>query len=360
MATAFVEPAYEAHHVDLAGEALIGMSDAIDELSADSLDLGDIVNNWRSAHHYPLNTFQMTLRNRAAKVDSNSIVAQRVKRLSSVEGKLKRYHSEGLSLSEVQDIAGCRAIVESVELVDQLVAGYKEQYSTHTLASENDYIRSPKRSGYRGYHLIYRYKGKAHPEYNDLKVEMQFRTALQHSWATAVEATDIFYGEGLKSSRGSEDWTRFFALMGSAMAQREGCRLVPHTPRDHAELIKELKGLERKLRVRANLRAFGETLRVIDESALTRTNLKWVILACSTTPRKVTQPCNSTDTVRQTLRRLALASASLSASGQRPLMRSWSQSRMQPACSERSPTTISTPRSSLRRTIRPSLSLQGY
>ena len=170
------------------------------------------------------------------------------------------------------------AILESVELVDQLVAGYKEQYSTHTLASENDYIRSPKRSGYRGYHLIYRYKGKAHPEYNDLKVEMQFRTALQHSWATAVEATDIFYGEGLKSSRGSEDWTRFFALMGSAMAQREGCRLVPHTPRDHAELIKELKGLERKLRVRANLRAFGETLRVIDESALTRTNLKWVIL----------------------------------------------------------------------------------
>lgn len=192
--------------------------------------------------------------------------------------KLQRYHVGGFTLSAMQDVAGCRVIVDSIENVYQLVDGYRRNYSQHILDDYRDYIRSPKRSGYRGYHMIYRYKGRTHPEYDDLRIEMQFRSGLQHCWATAVETTDIFRGEGLKASSGSPDWTRFFALMGSAMAIREGRRRVPHTPRDDEELVYELSALEEKLHVRTNLRAFGETLKVIDESELQRTDLKWVIL----------------------------------------------------------------------------------
>ena len=232
----FVEPRYERDIVDLAGEALIGVADAAGSLDANGIDADEVVTNWRSAHHYPLNTFQMTLRGKASKVDEHSIVAQRIKRLSSINTKLRRFRE--LSLSQVQDIAGCRAIVESVPMVDELVAQYKVQYSTHRLDTQNDYIRSPKRSGYRGQHLIYCYANKRFPRFADMKVEIQFRTRLQHCWATAVETVDIFRSEGLKSSSGAPDWTRFFALMGSAIAIREQCRRVPHTPRDDKGLLR--------------------------------------------------------------------------------------------------------------------------
>jgi ppGpp synthetase/RelA/SpoT-type nucleotidyltranferase len=75
----------------------------------------------RSAHSFPLNTFQTTLRKAARTVDESSLVAQRLKRLSSIDKKLKRFKE--LSLSEVQDVAGCRAVLGSVRDADRLVSG---------------------------------------------------------------------------------------------------------------------------------------------------------------------------------------------------------------------------------------------
>lgn len=164
---AFVVPLYDNYTVDLAGDALIGYNDAIEVLKEKDLEIGDIVTNWRSSHHYPLNTFQMTLRRRAVEVDENSIVAQRIKRMSSIEGKLKRYADSGLKLSAMQDIAGCRVILESVDSVMSLVNRYRGQYSSHALDSYNDYIGAPKRSGYRGYHLIFKYRGGKYENYQD-------------------------------------------------------------------------------------------------------------------------------------------------------------------------------------------------
>jgi hypothetical protein len=39
-----------------------------------------IIENWRSSHAFPLNTFQVRLRHRAKKVEDNVLVAQRLKR----------------------------------------------------------------------------------------------------------------------------------------------------------------------------------------------------------------------------------------------------------------------------------------
>ncbi len=98
---AFARPQYENYIVDLAGEALIGQPDAKRELWDRSLDMDDVIDNWRLAHAYPLNTFQMTLRNRASRVDPGAVVAQRSKRRSSIREKLERMST--LKLSEVQD-----------------------------------------------------------------------------------------------------------------------------------------------------------------------------------------------------------------------------------------------------------------
>ena len=91
-----------------------------------------------------------------------------------------------------------------------------------------------------------------------------------------METVDIFMREGLKAHRGSPDWRRFFALMGSAMAKREGTRRVPHTSDDNREVIRELRKLVKKLHVFDQLESFRETLNVIPSAR--RSRIKWVVL----------------------------------------------------------------------------------
>lgn len=119
----------------------------------------DIINNWRSSHYHPLNTFQWRLRRKAQAVDGNSLVAQRIKRLYSIKHKLDRFPT--MRLVQIQDIGGCRAIVSTVEHLQKLVdimANRDENRSgrglKHKLIDEKDYITSPKISGYRGVHLV--------------------------------------------------------------------------------------------------------------------------------------------------------------------------------------------------------------
>ncbi|HKX17736.1 MAG TPA: (p)ppGpp synthetase, partial [bacterium] len=68
----------------------------------------EVINNWRSSHSYPLQALKMTLKLRAKRIDSNAIVAQRLKRLSSIATKLRR--NKHMALSQMQDLGGCRAV----------------------------------------------------------------------------------------------------------------------------------------------------------------------------------------------------------------------------------------------------------
>jgi (p)ppGpp synthase/HD superfamily hydrolase len=200
--------------VDAAGAALTAESSAQIDLEA---VLG-VIDNWRACHAFPLNTFQMYLRSKTKQVDKQGIVAQRIKRLRAIELKLRLMPR--LRLSQMQDIGGCRAVVRSVGAVVALHGLYRESQIKHRYLHHDDYIQTPRASGYRGVHLIYRYYSDKNPAYNGLKIEMQLRTRLQHAWATAVETVGAFKDQPLKSGLGDEQWLRFFALMGSILAMR--------------------------------------------------------------------------------------------------------------------------------------------
>jgi hypothetical protein len=185
----------------------------------------EVLSNWRACHGYPINTFQATLRQKLKKIDEEALVAQRLKRTPSILTKLQRFSN--MNLSRMQDIGGLRAVVGSMYQLKKLHLNYKTSRFTHDLVSEYNYIASPKPSGYRSIHLVYKYSLKQDSPYNGLQLELQLRTKLQHAWATAVETVGTFLEHPLKSSEGPDDWLKFFSLAGSAFSYLEDSALVP-------------------------------------------------------------------------------------------------------------------------------------
>jgi ppGpp synthetase/RelA/SpoT-type nucleotidyltranferase len=260
---AWAKPEYSREKVNAAGNVLMARPTRIQMEFQEALN---IINNWRASHNFPLNTFQTRLRKLSKDIDTDSIVAQRIKRLASISHKLDRF--QDMKVTQIQDIGGCRTILSTIDHVDQLVDIYLHKGSRgvkHDLSKKDDYILNPKDSGYRGVHLIYKYQSDKSKLYADLKIEIQIRTFLQHAWATAVETVSTFFKQALKSSQGDKEWLRFFALMGSVMAIKESRPLIPNTPTTYKELQLEIVDLSKKLDVIGHLDAFRQSLSIFDE-----------------------------------------------------------------------------------------------
>ena len=259
---AWANPQFSRSQVDTAGETLVGHN-----VSSEAFEIAlTVINNWRSSHSFPLNTFQVGLRQKAKQVDRGYLIAQRIKRLSSIDLKLRRFKS--MKLSQIQDIGGCRAIVQTVPKVDELVSIYRDSSFKHKLDHVDNYIKNPRSSGYRGVHLIYRYYSDRKETYNGLKIEVQLRSNLQHVWATAVETVGTFIRQALKSSQGEKEWLRFFELMGTAIAFGERTAPVPNTPTNRKELVAELRTYATRLDVSRRLRVYGKALETIESPDL--------------------------------------------------------------------------------------------
>jgi ppGpp synthetase/RelA/SpoT-type nucleotidyltranferase len=73
-----------------------------------------------------------------------AITAARVKRMKSIRKKLRE---TPLSLYQIQDIGGCRAIVNTVEELRAIVHLYEQGESRHGIIKPWDYATSPKIDG---------------------------------------------------------------------------------------------------------------------------------------------------------------------------------------------------------------------
>jgi len=115
----------------------------------------------------------------------------------------------------------------------------------------NDYFLNAKPDGYRGIHLIYRYKSQAAntTSYDGLTVEFQLRTHLQHIWATAVEVVSTFTHQDLKRGMGDNSWKRFFLLASSYLGAIDGLPFAPDTPVTVHGLVVEIAPLWDELRI---------------------------------------------------------------------------------------------------------------
>jgi putative GTP pyrophosphokinase len=245
--------------VNRAGQTLIDKSATNAELSSAQ----EVVNIWRALHGDPINTFQNTLRYRLNRMDKSAVVAQRLKRTSSIASKLRRL--KGMQLARMQDIGGVRGVLSDMAQVRAARQLYEEPGRfDHQIVSADDYIQFPKRDGYRSVHLVFRYKNISNPIADGLFVELQLRTRLQHAWATAVETMGTFLGQELKSRQGDSHWLRFFELTSSAFAHIEGCPLIPAWRElDFNSTCIAIRDADLQLKMLAKLQGFSAAIKTI-------------------------------------------------------------------------------------------------
>lgn len=239
-----------------------GLGSTTIEIKRALVDDISVINNFRASHAFPLNTFQIALRSKAREIDSNSIVAQRLKRMPTIIDKLRRFPD--MNLSRMQDIGGCRAVLETIDGAYELAENFESRRVSHILHNKKDYIQDPKNSGYRGIHLIYKYVSERNNTYNNLNVEVQIRSRLQHAWATAVETAGMLLKQQLKSSQGEKEWLEFFQYASSAISYIEGTPPY-HGSMSSPEVTSNLEMLANKIHAFDLLRAVSNTMKLRDE-----------------------------------------------------------------------------------------------
>lgn len=220
------------------------------------------LSQWRGLFAYPLNTFYSLLTKKCNSLGlHDAIVARRMKRTPSIIKKLTRF--KNMRLDRMQDIGGLRVIVSSAEDVYRLHNSLCHSRIYHDVIYPcDDYIKSPKPDGYRSLHQVFKYKSKTYPELCGLRVEVQIRTQIQHSWATAVEALGVIEKAAFKSGEGGKEFKRFFVLSSALLSIKEGQPIVEELANiDKLEIVKELEDLEQRLGIFLKLQGVAITVK---------------------------------------------------------------------------------------------------
>lgn len=204
-----------------------------------------LLNRWRAAHGYIINTFQASLRRRTK--GTRITVGQRLKRSATIIDKLQQGRS--VDLWSMHDIAGIRLIFGDTEQLYRFRDDFHSSRAKHILQNDvdrYDYIKAPKESGYRGVHDVYAYQAIAPggDPWNGLLIEIQYRTRVQHAWATAVEMSDMINGGRTKFSNGDVDNYRFFQLSSELLARTFEGRVSCLPDLSRKQLVDEWKSAE--------------------------------------------------------------------------------------------------------------------
>ena len=122
-------------------------------------------------------------------------VKSRIKTPESIVKKLKRHGYESSienMVRYVNDIAGIRISCSFTSDI-YLIADMISKQNDLTILARRDYMKNPKKSGYRSYHMIVYYEVQTLKGCKRIKVEIQIRTLAMNFWSTIEHSLQYKY-----------------------------------------------------------------------------------------------------------------------------------------------------------------------
>ena len=251
-------PSGSKSRVNRAGDSVRKASESLEDLS--------VIDEWRSAHRPVLNTFQAILRNRTRGKDIT--VAQRHKRKRTIFDKLLRLPR--MELSRMDDVAGCRLIFKNIEDLHVFRKDFHKARFSYVRKNQEDkynYIKSPKSTGYRGIHDIFEYdvNSIAGKNYAGLYVEIQYRTLVQHAWATAVEVIGFITESQPKFQQGDNRYQLAMALASEILARAHENSIGPYPDCPDKKLVEDFLAIDNELHLLTTLNGLNAANESVSE-----------------------------------------------------------------------------------------------
>ena len=251
-------PGGSKSRVNRAGDSARNSSASLDDLS--------VIDEWRSAHRPVLNTFQAILRNRTRGKDIT--VAQRHKRKRTIFDKLLRLPR--MELSRMDDVAGCRLIFKNIQDLHVFRKDFHKARFSHKRKNQEDkynYIKTPKSTGYRGIHDIFEYdvNSIAGKNYAGLYVEIQYRTLVQHAWATAVEVIGFITESQPKFQQGDNRYQLAMALASEILARAHESSKGPFPDCSDKKLVEDFLAIDNELHLLTTLNGLNAANESVSE-----------------------------------------------------------------------------------------------
>lgn len=207
-----------------------------------------VIEEWRAAHRSVLNTFQAILRFRTR--GRKITVAQRHKRRNTIFNKLQRLPS--MQLARMDDVAGCRLIFRNIKELEDFRSDFHKARFNHKLRNDPDkynYINNPKPTSYRGIHDVYEYdvRSEAGKNLAGLYIEIQYRTLIQHAWATAVEVIGFITESQPKFQQGDTRYAIAMALASEILARAHEGKRGPFPDLSNEDLLQQFLNIDQQL-----------------------------------------------------------------------------------------------------------------
>lgn len=159
-----------------------------DEIHKNKMPMDELMTYYRCAIMEVETKFKVLDEEFSLQYDRNPIesIKTRLKSLEGIAKKLKKKNAQFSveSIKEnVNDVAGVRVICSFPEDIYMLAECLLNQDDI-TLIDRKDYIKNPKKSGYRSLHLIIEVPIFLQREKRNMKVEVQLRTIAMDFWAS--------------------------------------------------------------------------------------------------------------------------------------------------------------------------------
>jgi ppGpp synthetase/RelA/SpoT-type nucleotidyltranferase len=207
---------YSKSKIDKAGSIL---SQADREYDETTLEMEYVFEDYRRYHLEPLTKLTLEIQQWLQTYDKKYYIAQRLKRRPQILRKLRRL---SVRLTQLQDIGGCRIILEKNSDVDDTIGFIRDKIINSKLAKisrETDYRELGRDdTGYRAFHMILDVEG--------FKIELQIRSRIQHYWSESIERTSVIYGFRLKEKEGDQSVIDYFKQFSHALHEIEISRRI--------------------------------------------------------------------------------------------------------------------------------------